>query len=193
MKSLVFVTNNKHKIEEIQFLAQNKLNIISLKDVKFYEQIPENKPSIEENALFKAQYFYNKTGLNCFADDTGLEVFALNGLPGVKSARFVSDHDCLKNLQHVLKLMQGKKDRKARFRTVIALIIENKEYIFEGIVNGYITTEPLGNNGFGYDSIFIPEGDNRTFAQMSLKEKSKYSHRQRAFTKLINFLSNHFS
>jgi XTP/dITP diphosphohydrolase len=193
MHKIVFVTNNKHKLQEIQHLAQDKIKILSLQDVNFNYEIPETSPTLEGNALEKARFFFSRTGLDCFADDTGLEVEALGGLPGVKSARFASDHDFHKNMMYLLELMKDKQNRKARFRTVIALILNSKEYLFEGIVNGHITSEPLGDNGFGYDPVFIPDGDTRTFAQMSLEEKNNYSHRQKAFTKLINFLLNYLA
>ncbi len=193
MPELVFVTNNQHKLKEIRHIVPDFIKILSLKDVGFSADIPETSPTLEENALQKAEFFHIRTGKDCFADDTGLEVEALNGLPGVHSARFASDHDFQKNMYKVLQLMQGQINRKARFRTVIALILNDQQYFFEGIVNGTITTEPRGTNGFGYDPIFIPEGDSRTFAQMTLEEKSKYSHRTRAFEKLMNFLMNHFS
>ncbi len=193
MDKIIFVTNNQHKLQEIRHLAKDKFNIISLSDIGFDFSIPETSPTLEGNALQKARFFHEKTGLNCFADDTGLEVEALGGQPGVNSARLASDHDYHKNMMYLLELMQEKQNRKARFRTVIALILDEKEYLFEGIVNGHITTEPRGNNGFGYDPVFIPQGETRTFAQMTLEEKNKYSHRQRAFSKLIDFLQNLYS
>ena len=193
MDTIVFVTNNQHKLQEIRHLAQDKFHILSLKDVGFNHDIPETSPTLEGNALEKARFFYNKTGKNCFADDTGLEVEALGGLPGVNSARFASDHDYNKNMMHLLKLMKGIENRRARFRTVIALIINGQEYLFEGIVNGHITNEPRGDNGFGYDPIFVPDGDTRTFAEMTLDEKNHYSHRQKAFTQLLAFLQTVFS
>ncbi len=193
MEQIVFVTNNEHKLKEIRSLTPRTFRILSLSDVNFHQDIPETSPTLEGNALEKARFFHDRTGLNCFADDTGLEVDALGGLPGVNSARFASDHDYYKNMVHLLELMNNIDNRKARFRTVIALIINDKEYLFEGIVNGHITREPRGNNGFGYDPIFIPEEDTRTFAQMTLQEKNQYSHRQRAFSKLIDFLQASFS
>ncbi len=193
MHEFVFVTNNQHKLKEIRHIAPDFIKILSLKDVGFSAEIPETSPTLEGNALQKAEFFHNRTGKDCFSDDTGLEVEALNGLPGVHSARFSSDHDFQKNMYKVLELMQGQINRKARFRTVIALILDGQQYFFEGIINGNITTEPRGENGFGYDPIFIPEGEKRTFAQMTLAEKSKYSHRSRAFEKLMNFLQDYFS
>ena len=190
---LVFVTNNQHKIEEVQHALGNDVKILTLKDVNFFEQIPETGQTIEQNALQKARYFYQRTGMDCFADDTGLEVEALNGLPGVHSARFASDHDFEKNMYKVLELMKDKTNRKARFRTVIALILNGKEYLFEGIVDGYITDQPSGNNGFGYDPIFVPQGYSKTFAQMSLEQKNKISHRARAIEKLAGFLKKNLS
>ncbi len=190
---LVFVTNNPHKVEEVQNVLGDKIKILTLKDVNFFEDIPETGQTIEENALQKARYFYQKTHRDCFADDTGFEVEALNGLPGVHSARFASDHDFEKNMFKVLELMQDKTNRKARFRTVIALILNGKEYLFEGIVNGYVTQQPLGSNGFGYDPIFVPDGYSQTFAQMSLEQKNKISHRARAVEKLAEFLKKNLA
>ena len=190
--TLVFASSNQHKVREINNILDNNITLLSLSDINISEDIPEDEPLIEENALFKARYVYNATGLNVFADDTGLEVEALNGLPGVHSARFAGESkDSLANIEKVLSLLAGKENRKARFRTVIALIFEKEEYLFEGIVSGTLIYEKRGNKGFGYDPIFIPEGKTQTFAEMTLPEKNKISHRARAFKKLQEFLDQH--
>jgi XTP/dITP diphosphohydrolase len=187
--TLVFATNNKHKVREINNILDDKITLLGLNDINILEDIPEDEPVIEANALFKARYVYNATGLNVFADDTGLEIEALNGLPGVYSARFAGeDKDSSANIAKVLSMLSGIENRKARFRTVIALIFENKEYLFEGIVSGKIIDEKRGAEGFGYDPVFIPEGKDITFAEMTLSEKNKISHRALAFGKLKEFL-----
>ena len=189
---LIFATNNKHKVREISHILDNKITLLSLEDVNILEDIPEDEPLIEGNALFKARYVHNATGLNVFADDTGLEIEALNGLPGVHSARFAGENkDSSANIVKVLSMLKGKYNRKARFRTVIALIFENREYLFEGIVDGTITDEKRGTEGFGYDPVFIPDGREQTFAQMTLAEKNKISHRAMAFEKLKEFLQEY--
>lgn len=186
---LVFASNNKNKVREISHILENRITLISLDEINIHEDIPEDEPLIEGNALFKARYVYKKTGLNVFADDTGLEIEALNGLPGVHSARFAGENkDSSANIEKVLLMLKGKENRKARFRTVIALIFEGKEYIFGGIAAGRIIDEKRGNEGFGYDPVFIPEGRELTFAQMPLSEKNKISHRAIAFEKLKEFL-----
>ena len=186
---IVFASNNKNKIREISHILDNKITLLSLGEVNIFEDIPEDEPLIEGNALFKAQYVYNATGLDVFADDTGLEIEALNGLPGVHSARFAGESkDSSANIAKVLELLKGEQNRKARFRTVIALIFEGKEYLFEGTISGTIIDEKRGDEGFGYDPVFIPEGKDLTFAQMSLNEKNKISHRALAFEKLKEFL-----
>jgi XTP/dITP diphosphohydrolase len=186
---LVFASNNKNKIIEINSLLGNSFKLLSLHDIKISEDIPEEEPQIEGNALAKSRFVFNATGMNVFADDTGLEIAALNGLPGVHSARFAGENkDSSANIEKVLSLLGDSKNREARFRTVIALILENKEYLFEGIVNGTIISEKRGSGGFGYDPIFIPDGKIRTFAEMDLSEKNSVSHRARAFEKLKNFL-----
>jgi XTP/dITP diphosphohydrolase len=166
---LVFASNNSHKVREISHILDEKITLLSLGDINILEEIPEDEPLIEGNALFKARYVYNSSGLNVFADDTGLEIDALDGRPGVHSARFAGESkDSSANISKVLSLLKGIANRKARFRTVIALIVENKEYLFEGVVTGTITNEKRGNEGFGYDPIFIPDGRDLTFAQMDL-------------------------
>ncbi len=187
--TLVFASNNEHKIVEIKSLLGNSFNLLNLDEINITEEIPEEESLIEGNALAKARYVFNATGLNVFADDTGLEIHALNGLPGVHSARFAGEmKDSSANIEKVLSMLRGKEDRSARFRTVIALILDKKEYLFEGIVNGEIIKEKRGTGGFGYDPVFIPEGKNLTFGQMELTEKNTISHRARAFEKLKEFL-----
>ncbi|HTN20998.1 MAG TPA: non-canonical purine NTP diphosphatase [Pelobium sp.] len=188
-KQLVFATNNQHKLDEVQVKVGNSFKIVSLKEIGCFEDIAETGTTLEENASIKSQYINQNYKVNCFADDTGLEIFALNNEPGVYSARYSGDRDFNKNMDLVLQKMQGIIDRNARFRTVISLIINGKEHLFEGVVNGTIRTEKLGSEGFGYDPIFEPEGYNITFAEMSLEEKNIISHRGRAMEKLIDFLS----
>ncbi len=187
---LIFASNNLHKVREINSILGNSFTLLSLSDVNILTDIPENEPHIEGNALSKARFVFNATGLDVFADDTGLEIEALNGLPGVHSARFAgSDKDPAANIEKVLRLLGGNGNRNARFRTVIALILEKKEYLFEGIVTGKIINEKRGTEGFGYDPIFVPEGKTKTFAEMELDEKNVASHRARAFEKLREFLN----
>jgi XTP/dITP diphosphohydrolase len=186
---IVFATNNEHKFREINDLLGDSFTLLNLKDAGIAEDIPENLPTLEENALFKAKYIYEITGMNVFADDTGLEIEELNGSPGVYSARFAGkEKNFQANTQKVLKLMQGKKNRKAKFRTVIALILNGSEFLFEGTVSGIILHNERGSGGFGYDPIFVPEGKNKSFAEMSINEKNMISHRARAFEKLKLFL-----
>lgn len=187
---LIFATNNRHKIKEISSLLEPGTELIGLADVNITEEIPEEWDTLEENALFKARFVHRRTGMNVFADDTGLEVEALNGAPGVHSARFAGeDRDSSANMTKLLGLLEGKKNRKARFRTVIALIYGGSEYLFEGVVSGNIIEERKGSEGFGYDPVFIAEGNTLTFAEMPLREKNKISHRARAFDKLRKFLA----
>jgi XTP/dITP diphosphohydrolase len=189
---LVFASNNKHKIREIKSILGNSFTLLSLNDVDIHADIPEDEPLLEGNALSKARYVYNATGMNVFADDTGLEIDALDGLPGVHSARFAGeDKDSSANIEKVLKMLGKNENRKARFRTVIALILNKEEYLFEGIVNGRIISEKRGKEGFGYDPVFIPDGKNMTFAEMDLAEKNTISHRARAFEKLREFLQHY--
>jgi XTP/dITP diphosphohydrolase len=186
---LVFATNNKHKIKEISALLDDRFIILGLAEIGIVEDIPEDADTLAENAFSKARYVHSKTGLNVFADDTGLEVDALNGAPGVYSARYAgpgkSPHD---NIIKLLKQLEGISLRKARFRTVIALIINEKEYLFEGTVEGEIINERRGTGGFGYDPVFMAEGYNKTFAELPLAEKNLISHRAMATGKLIKFL-----
>jgi len=186
---LVFATNNKHKLEEIQHLLGKKINLLSLKDINCSDEIPEDHYTLEENASQKAWFIYNKYKKNCFADDTGLEIDHLNGKPGVLSARYAGENkDSQANMNKVLDELTGIKIRKARFRSVISLIIDGKVVQFEGIVNGTILAEKQGLSGFGYDPIFLPDGFAHSFAEMNLSEKNKISHRAKAINKLVNYL-----
>ena len=189
---LVFATNNKHKLDEVRKItAQHNIEVVSLADIHCHDEIPETADTLEGNALQKAQYIQDQFGLDCFADDTGLEVEALDNAPGVYSARYAGPgHDSEANMQKLLQEMEGKTNRKARFRTVIALIIGDKQYCFSGIVNGTITTEKKGENGFGYDPIFIPKGYEQTFAELGDFVKNKISHRAKAVEQLDHFLAN---
>lgn len=188
---LVFATNNKHKLEEVREILGNKFEILSLKDIHFFDEIPETQNTIEGNASQKAHFIYDKYSINCFADDTGLEIDALNGAPGVYSARYAGDNCTYEdNVQKVLKKLEGINNRKAQFKTVISLIINDIEYKFQGIIKGYITENKRGKTGFGYDPIFLPEGYDKTFAELSSREKNKISHRGLATQKLFNFLAN---
>jgi XTP/dITP diphosphohydrolase len=190
--TIVFASANEHKLKEIKSILGNSFTLLNLNDINITEDIPENEPGLEGNALFKARYVFNATGMNVFADDTGLEIDALNGAPGVHSARFAGENkDSSANIEKVFSLLGNNENRKARFRTVIALIFEKKEYLFEGIVNGIIISEKRGSAGFGYDPVFIPEGKIRTFAEMDLAEKNSVSHRARAFEKLREFLNQY--
>lgn len=189
---LIFATNNLHKLSEIRAILKDKFQIKSLKDIGFVGDIPETNPTILENASQKSHFIYDRYKINCFADDTGLEIEALNGEPGVYSARYAGEKATYEdNMYKTLREMNGKTNRNARFITVISLIIDGKEYFFEGIVNGIITTEPHGSDGFGYDPIFMPEGYDITFAQMSAELKNSISHRGLAMQKLVDFLNNY--
>lgn len=188
-KKLVFATNNIHKLKEISAIIGDKIDILTLKDIGCFEDIPETADTIEGNALIKALYIKNKYGYDCFADDTGLEIKSLDNRPGVYSARYAGEeHDAEKNMYKVLSELQGITDRSARFKTCFALIYENETHTFEGIVNGRITENKRGESGFGYDPIFLPEGYDKTFAEMGDEIKNKISHRAIASQKLINFL-----
>lgn len=188
---LIFATNNHHKLTEIQLIIGDSFKIRSLQQIGCSEDIPETEPTLEGNALLKAQYIYDRFGKNCFADDTGLEIEALNGRPGVFSARYATDgHDFEANIDKVLQELSDIPNRKARFRTVIALILDGTVHYFEGIVNGKIINERKGIKGFGYDPVFLPDGYDLTFAEMPLEEKNKISHRARAVNKLVSFLNS---
>lgn len=191
MKTLVFATNNKHKIEEVSSLSMRGFHIVSLAEIGCTEDIPETEPTLEGNALLKARYVFSKYGNDCFADDTGLEIEALDGRPGVFSARYGGKaHDFEANMDKVLEELKGTDNRKAQFRTVIALIMAGEEFLFEGIVRGNMLTERHGAAGFGYDPIFQPEDCKSTFAEMTMEEKNAMSHRARAVSKLAEFLQN---
>lgn len=188
---IVFATNNAHKLREVQQTVGDKFEIVSLRECGVVEDIPENEPTLEGNALAKARYIYSRTGLSCFADDTGLEVDALGGEPGVRSARYATDgHDDEANKRLLLERMEGKENRGAQFRTAMALILDGEEYLFEGVVRGEILTQECGDGGFGYDPLFAPEGHSESFAEMSAEEKNTISHRGRAVRKLAEFLNN---
>jgi len=186
---LVFATNNQHKLKELQAILGNEFRLLSLKEIACDEEIPEEQETLEGNASQKSNFIYNKFGYNCFADDTGLEIDALNGEPGVYSARYAGEEKSAEaNMKKVLGKMVKINERKARFRTVISLILNGEEQLFEGIVNGTILKEKRGEAGFGYDPIFQPDGFDLSFAQMELSEKNKISHRGRAVQKLVAYL-----
>jgi XTP/dITP diphosphohydrolase len=199
MQELVFATHNEHKALEIQAILSHDYRVLSLDDVKFQDPVPENENSLEGNASQKAWYVHNRLGKDCFADDTGLEVECLDGAPGVYSARFADLTNDRKtnepaseaNIRKLLAQMQGETNRKARFRTIIALILEGKEYIFEGLIEGVIVEERKGSGGFGYDPVFLPSGYTDTFAEMSLEQKNIISHRALAVLKLVTFLKKY--
>lgn len=187
---IVFATNNENKLKEIRHILGDSFTLLSLVDLKINEDIPETQPTLEGNAMQKARYIFNMVNMNVFADDTGLEIESLDDLPGVSSARFAGEaKNSDENIEKVLSMMGSAENRNARFRSVIALIFEGKEYLFEGIVNGHILSEKKGKEGFGYDPVFVPEGETRTFAEMPLDEKNLISHRARAFEKLREFLN----
>jgi XTP/dITP diphosphohydrolase len=191
MNKLVFATNNAHKLAEVRAILEPEFSIISLDDLNCSDDIPETSDTLEGNALLKATYIHDKLGLDCFADDTGLEVEELGGEPGVYSARYAGDeHNSYNNMCKVLSLLGDKTNRKACFRTVIVLIIGGKTLFFEGRIDGDITHLPRGVSGFGYDPIFVPEGYLLSFAQLSAEEKNKISHRALAINKLIDFLQH---
>ena len=186
---LVFATNNVNKVKEIQQVIGDSFNLKGLKDIHCHEEVPENQSTLEGNALEKARYIYEKYHYNCFADDTGLEIEALENRPGVYSARYAGEEkDAEVNMNKVLDELSGSMNRNARFRTVIALIIDGREYLFEGSVSGKILTEKKGEKGFGYDPVFQPDGFNLSFAEMELEEKNTISHRAKAVQKLQQFL-----
>ena len=187
---LVFATNNKHKLQEVRDILGNRIEVLSLSDINCHDDIPETGTTLEENALIKARWVSEKYNCNCFADDTGLEGTALGGAPGVYSARYAGEEcNSVANMEKLLQNLTEKTDRSAQFRTVIALIINGEEILFDGVVKGSITTEKSGDSGFGYDPIFVPEGYNISFAQMGNKEKNSISHRFRATEKLSKYLN----
>lgn len=192
MKKLVFATNNPHKLDEIRSILGSKIEILSLKDINCNADIPETASTLEGNALIKARYVYDNYKLDCFADDTGLEVEALNGLPGVHTARYAypDRHDPEANMLKLLDALKEKNNRNARFRTVIALIEKGEEHLFEGTVDGVISHTKSGNQGFGYDPIFVPQGQQQTFAELGEEIKNSMSHRARAAQKLARYLAD---
>lgn len=190
MRKLVFATNNTHKLEEVSSVSQDSIEILSLKDINCFDDIPETADTLEDNALMKAQYIYDKYGYDCFADDTGLEVEALGGRPGVFSARYAGeDQNSERNIKKLLSELEGETNRKAKFRTVVALIDNGEIKYFEGIIKGHITDKPVGSSGFGYDPVFIPEGFSQTFAEIGSELKNKISHRALAINELKKYLN----
>lgn len=191
IKQIIFATNNAHKLAEVQAVLGDSFRLVTLAECGITEDIPEDAPTLEGNALQKARYVHERTGADCFADDTGLEVDALDGAPGVHSARYATDgHDFAANNRLLLRNLAGAADRSAHFRTVIALILDGREYLFEGRVEGRITESEAGCGGFGYDPLFVPEGFDRTFAEMNAEEKNAISHRGRAVRRLVEFLQS---
>ncbi|MBD5208031.1 MAG: non-canonical purine NTP diphosphatase [Bacteroidales bacterium] len=190
MKRLVFATNNAHKLEEARKILGDRLEIVSLEEIGCNDDIPETAPTLEGNALIKARWIHDRYGLDCFADDTGLMVDALNGAPGVMSARYAGPaHDSAANMKKLLSEMEDKEDRRAHFSTAVALILDDQEYVFEGRVDGVISRTPAGTQGFGYDPVFIPDESGISFAEMDADAKNAISHRGRAMQKLADFLS----
>lgn len=191
-EKLYFATHNAHKVDEVRALLCNAVDLAGIDTLGCHEEIPENGCTLQENALQKALFVHTHYGVDCFADDTGLEVEALGGEPGIFSARYAGEpSDPAKNRRKLLEKLQGESHRKARFRTVIALIEKGETHFFEGTVNGRILETERGDGGFGYDNLFVPDGYNKTFAEMSAAEKNAISHRSRAMMKLNEFLSNH--
>ncbi len=192
MIELIFATNNQNKVTEVKSLMEKHIQVKSLQEAGIDIDIPEPHQTLKENAIEKSTVIHRLFSKNCFSEDTGLEVDALNGEPGVRSARYAGDEaNNEKNIQKLLNNLNGNSNRNARFRTVISLIIDDAHFLFEGICEGTLTNETKGNKGFGYDSIFIPNGDIKTFGEMDLEEKNKYSHRKKAIFKLIEFLNNY--
>lgn len=191
IKEIIFATNNAHKLSEVQAVLGDRFRLVTLSECGITEEIPEDAPTLEGNALQKARYVHERTGADCFADDTGLEVDALDGAPGVHSARYATDgHDFAANNRLLLRNLAGAADRSAHFRTVIALILDGREYLFEGRVDGRIAESEAGCGGFGYDPLFVPEGFDKTFAEMGADEKNAISHRGRAVRRLVEFLQS---
>jgi XTP/dITP diphosphohydrolase len=188
---LCFATNNAHKLKEIKAILGDSFELKTLNEIGCEEELPETTDTIEGNSHQKAEYVWEHFHLNCFADDSGLEITALNGAPGVHSAYYSGTRNHQQNIERVLNEMQDTADRSAQFKTVITLILDGQTQQFEGIIKGSLLTQPRGTEGFGYDPIFVPEGHDRTFAEMSLEEKGKLSHRARAFGKLIHFLQSY--
>lgn len=192
-KKIVFATNNKHKLEEVRGILGASVSVLSLQEIRCFEDIPETADTLEGNALLKASYVKKYYGYDCFADDTGLEIKILNNAPGVYSARYAGEaKDSKANMRKALSELEGKLDRSARFRTVIALLMEGNEYLFEGTVEGNIIESPRGTTGFGYDPVFVPSGYNETFAELGIEIKNKISHRAEAVKKLKTFLDEKY-
>lgn len=192
MTELIFATNNYNKVREVQAMLDESWHLKTLKEAGIETDIPEPYDTLEENALAKSRFIFERNGENCFSEDTGLEVYSLNNAPGVYSARYAGEHGNDKeNIRKLLNELSGKNDRAAQFRTVISLILGGEKFSFEGICKGRITESPKGDKGFGYDPVFIPEGSDRTFAEMEMMEKNKFSHRKKAVAELLNFLSTH--
>ena len=190
MRTLLFATRNRHKVDEMRLALKERFRILSLPEAGIPDEIPEPHPTLEENAREKSTYVHRLTGQDCFSEDTGLEVDALGGQPGARSARFGgAPPDDGRNRRRLLENMQGVKDRRARFKTVVSLILDGREHTFTGVCEGRIATEEKGANGFGYDPIFIPDGADRTFAEMTAEEKNAFSHRRKATDRLADFLS----
>ncbi|MEI6946051.1 RdgB/HAM1 family non-canonical purine NTP pyrophosphatase [Paraflavisolibacter sp. H34] len=188
---LIFATNNGHKVQEVKAVLPADLDVSSLREAGIIQDIPEPHDTLEENAAEKARTIYRLTQTNCFSEDTGLEVAALDGAPGVRSARYAGEEaSSQQNIEKLLRELENKDDRSARFRTVVFLIMDGKEYRFEGICTGRITPEPSGSGGFGYDAVFIPDGAEKSFGEMTLAEKNRYSHRKKAMDKLVTFLNH---
>ena len=187
---IIFATNNQNKVDEIRSVVPGNLEIVSLKEAGLDIEIPEPHDNLKDNAAEKAKTIYSLSGSDCFSEDTGLEVYALNNEPGVRSARYAGENKSFaRNIEKLLSKMKDQSDRRARFRTVFCLLLHGNEYYFEGVCEGTITTDPRGGSGFGYDPVFIPLGDERTFAEMDVKEKNLYSHRRKAADLLVAFLN----
>ena len=191
LKKLVFATNNKHKLEEVREILSGEFDILSLSDIDCHDDIPETAPTLEGNALIKARWIHDRYGYDCFADDTGLMVDALGGEPGVFSARYAGpDHDSVANMRKLLKMMENETDRKAHFSTAVALILDGREHLFEGRVDGTIAHDAAGDSGFGYDPVFVADETGRRFAEMTPEDKTDIEHRSRAMRTLAEFLKN---
>lgn len=189
MNKLVFATNNQNKVNEIRMVVGDLFNIVTLKDAGIDIDIPEPHNTLQANATEKSQTIFKLTGDDCFSEDTGLEVFALGGEPGVKSARYAGeDRDFQANIDKLIQKLDGVTDRSAQFRTVVSLILAGKEYFFEGVCKGKIIADQKGLEGFGYDPVFVPDGSDKTFAEMTMEEKNQFSHRKKAVAKLLQFL-----
>lgn len=196
MHTLIFATNNRHKVDEVRSSLAGMFRIVSLQEAGIDQEIPEPHDTLEENAFEKSSFIHRLTGSDCFSEDSGLEVHSLQGAPGVRSARYAGDQaDSNANIARLLKDLQGSEDRRARFRTVISLILNGQEFRFEGVCDGRIPQRPEGSSGFGYDPVFIPDGDSRTFGCMTMEEKNFFSHRRKAVDKMIEFLleQNHLN